>query len=296
MELPKYHETFIPILEILNEEESIHHRDLSNRVKEKYYSNLPLELLELKTSSGSNVLIDRIGWGKSYLKQGKFVIYPKRGEVQITQKGKETLKSGEFTLQDLKKDIDFLEYRKLSKLKKADEAEEVSIENASPQDLIDSGFTTIKSEVKAELLEKLKGIDPYYFEKVILILLEKMGYGDFIETTKSNDGGIDGVINEDKLGLDKIYIQAKRYGENKVREKEIRNFIGAMSGDTKKGVFVTTSDFDIKAVKKANDAHHSIILINGTKLVDLMHQFNVGVQIKTVYEVKELDNDFFEGE
>lgn len=296
MELPKYHETFIPILEILNEEESIHHRDLSNRVKEKYYSNLPIELLELKTSSGANVLIDRIGWGKSYLKQGKFVIYPKRGEVQITQKGKETLKGGKFTLQDLKKDIDFLEYRKLSKLKKENEVEEVNVENASPQDLIDSGFTTIKNEVKAELLEKLKGIDPYYFEKVILILLEKMGYGDFIETTKSNDGGIDGVINEDKLGLDKIYIQAKRYGENKVREKEIRNFIGAMSGDTKKGVFVTTSDFDIKAVKKANDAHHSIILINGTKLVNLMHQFNVGIQIKTVYEVKELDNDFFEGE
>ena len=189
-----------------------------------------------------------------------------------------------------------MEYRKLSKLKKENEVEEVNVENASPQDLIDSGFTTIKSEVKAELLEKLKGIDPYYFEKVILILLEKMGYGDFIETTKSNDGGIDGVINEDKLGLDKIYIQAKRYGENKVREKEIRNFIGAMSGDTKKGVFVTTSDFDIKAVKKAADAHHSIILINGTKLVDLMHQFNVGIQIKTVYEVKELDNDFFEGE
>lgn len=296
MELPKYHETFIPILEILKDGKSIHHRDLSNRVKEKYYSILSNELLELKTSSGANVLIDRIGWGKSYLKQGKFVNYPKRGEVQITSKGKEILKIEKFTLQDLKKDNDFLEYRKLSKLKKENDVEEVNVENASPQDLIDSGFTTIKSEVKAELLEKLKGIDPYYFEKVILILLEKMGYGDFIETTKSNDGGIDGVINEDKLGLDKIYIQAKRYGENKVRETEIRNFIGAMSGDTKKGVFVTTSDFDIKAVKKANDAHHSIILINGTKLVDLMHQFNVGIQIKTVYEVKELDNDFFEGE
>lgn len=296
MELPKYHETFTPILEILNKVESIHHRDLSNRVREKYYSNLSNELLELKTSSGANVLIDRIGWGKSYLKQGKFVIYPKRGEVQITQKGKDTLKSEKLTLQDLKKDSDFLEYRELSKLKKENEVETVNTENASPQDLIDSGFTIIKSEVKTELLEKLKGIDPYYFEKVILILLEKMGYGDFIETSKSNDGGIDGVINEDKLGLDKIYIQAKRYGENKVREKEIRNFIGAMSGDTKKGVFVTTSDFDVKAVKKANDAHHSIILINGTKLVDLMHQFNVGIQIKTIYEVKELDNDFFEGE
>ena len=148
--------------------------------------------------------------------------------------------------------------------------------------------------MKDELLEKLKEIDPFYFEKVILILLKKMGYGDFVETAKTGDGGIDGIINEDKLGLDKIYIQAKRYGENKVREKDIRNFIGAMSGDTQKGVFVTTSSFDDGATKKAHDAHHKIILIDGLKLVDLMHQYNVGIQVKAVYEVKELDNDFFE--
>ena len=96
--------------------------------------------------------------------------------------------------------------------------------------------------------------------------------------------------------MDKIYIQAKRYGENKVREKDIRNFIGAMSGDTNKGVFVTTSDFDKGAHQKAHDAHHTIILIDGGKLVDLMHQYNVGIQIKAIYEVKELDEDFFEGE
>ncbi len=123
-----------------------------------------------------------------------------------------------------------------------------------------------------------------------------MGYGDFIETSKSKDGGIDGIINEDKLGLDKIYIQAKRYNDNKVRETDIRNFIGAMSGDTSKGVFVTTSDFDKDAIKKAHDAHHKIILMNGDKLVDLMHQYNVGVQIKANYEVKAIDEDFFEGE
>lgn len=170
------------------------------------------------------------------------------------------------------------------------------VENASPQDLIDEGFQIIETQVKDELLEKLKTIDPFYFEKVILILLKKMGYGDFIETSKTGDGGIDGIINEDKLGLDKIYIQAKRYNENKVREKEIRNFIGAMSGDTQKGVFVTTSTFDDGATKKASDAHHTIILIDGKKLVDLMHQYNVGVQIQSTYEVKELDLDFFEGE
>ena len=296
MELPKYHETFIPILKTLNTIESISSRDLANRVFKNYYASLPQELLSQKTSSGANTLIDRILWGKSYLKMAKFVSYPKRGMVQITNKGKLALKTGGLTLKDLQNDQDFKNHRESVKSKKENEIspDTITAENASPQDLIDSGFSTIETEVKSELLEKLKEIDPYYFEKVILILLKSMGYGDFIETSKSGDGGIDGIINEDKLGLEKIYTQAKRYNENKVREKDIRNFIGAMSGDTSKGVFITTSTFDDAAVQKAKEAHHSIILIDGAKLVDLMYQYKVGVQTKTLYEVKELDNDFFE--
>ena len=296
MELPKYHETFIPILEILNSAESLKSRELASRVRDVYYYDLPKDLLDQKTSTGANVLLDRILWGKSYLKMAKFVSYPKRGLVQITQKGKKRLETGSLPLHDLQNDQDFINHRESVKSEKENEVElnSVNVENASPQDLIDSGFSTIETEVKTNLLEKLKEIDPYYFEKVILILLKRMGYGDFIETSKSGDGGIDGIINEDKLGLEKIYTQAKRYNENKVREKDIRNFIGAMSGDTSKGVFITTSTFDDSAVRKAREAHHSIILIDGAKLVDLMHQYNVGVQVKTVYEVKELDNDFFE--
>ena len=298
MELPKYHETFVPVLETLNSVESLNSRELASRVRDNYYSDLPKELLEKKTSSGANVLLDRILWGKSYLKMAKFLSYPKRGFVQITNKGKQILERGNLTLSELQSDPDFINHRASVQTKKENEIvlETVDADNSSPQDLIDSGFTTIETEVKTELLEKLKEIDPYYFEKVILILLKKMGYGDFIETSKSNDGGIDGIINEDKLGLEKIYTQAKRYNENKVREKDIRNFIGAMSGDTSKGVFITTSSFDDSAIRKAREAHHSIILIDGAKLVDLMHDYNVGVQVKTTYEVKELDNDFFEGE
>lgn len=295
MELPKYHETFIPVLEVLNTEDSLHHRDLGLRVRDKYYLDLPQDLLDQKTSTGANVLLDRIGWGKSYLKMGKFVDYPKRGMVKITEKGKQALKNGKLTLDDLQNDSDFISHREAQKSKKENEIEEISVDNASPQDLIDSGFATIEAQVKTDLLERLKDIDPYYFEKVILILLKKMGYGDFVETAKSGDGGVDGIINEDKLGLEKIYIQAKRYNENKVREKEIRNFIGAMSGDTTKGIFVTTSTFDVSATKKAREAHHKIILIDGNKLVDLMHQYGVGVQVSNVYEVKEIDEDFFEG-
>lgn len=298
MELPKYHETFMPILETLSSIESISSRELAIRVRDKYYSDLPKVLLDKKTSTGANTLIDRILWGKSYLKMGKFVFYPKRGMVQIGEKGKQAYASGKLLLSDLQNDPDFIQHRSSVKSKKDNktELETVDVDNASPQDLIDTGFETIETEVKTELLDKLKELDPYFFEKVILILLKRMGYGDFIETSKSSDGGIDGIINEDKLGLEKIYTQAKRYNENKVREKDIRNFIGAMSGDTSKGVFITTSTFDDSAIRKAREAHHSIILIDGPKLVDLMHQYSVGVQVKMIYEVKEIDNDFFEGE
>ncbi|WP_330442404.1 restriction endonuclease [Flavobacterium sp. C4GT6] len=289
-ELPKFHETFDPILDILRDGKTYATRDMQNMVIKKYYSHLPENLLTEKTKSGENLLNNRIAWGKSYLKKGGFITYPERGLVKITPKGLKQKIS--LTLSAVEGDTNLLNFYKHESFKN-DSIEKTTLKTSSPQDLIDNGVAQIESKTKAELLDKLKTIDPYYFEKVILILLKKMGYGDFIETTKTGDGGIDGIINEDKLGLNKIYIQAKRFSANKVREMDIRNFIGAMSGDTNKGVFVTTSLFDQLAIKKAENAHHKIILIDGKKLVDLMHEFNVGIQIKAVYEVKQLDEDFF---
>lgn len=293
MQLPKYHETFIPILETLSDGKTIHYNELRKRVRDKYYSGLPAELLEMKTKNGDILILNRIGWAKAYLKQAKMLEQPERAMVKISEKGLSVLKKGKLTLSDLINDPDFQAHRD-SKREVKGAITNLEDENASPQDMIDSGFSSIESQVKNELLDKLKEIDPYYFEKVVLQLLNKMGYGDFIETAKSGDGGIDGIINEDKLGLSKIYIQAKRYSDNKVREKDIRNFIGAMSGDTSKGVFVTTSSFDQSAMNKAREAHHSIILIDGKRLVSLMHEYGVGVQVKNTYEVKEIDEDFFE--
>jgi len=290
MELPKFNETFLPILEVLSDGTTIKGRDLVRIVEERFYSNLPKELLEQKTKSGDRLIENRIAWGKSYLKKGGLVYYPQRGYVQITDKGK-SVKPENVSLSDIQSNV-ITFYEPENKTRSQPEFKS----DASPQDLIDSGFEQIEREVKNELLSKLKEVDPYAFEKIILILLHKMGYGDFIETAKSGDGGIDGIINEDQLGLEKIYIQAKRYSDNKVRETDIRNFIGAMSGDTRKGIFVTTSAFDEKAKTKARDAHHTIILINGPKLVDLMHKLNVGVQTKNYYEVKAVDNDFFDSE
>jgi restriction system protein len=291
MEIPKFDETFIPILEVLKDGKVLKSRELIKEVKTKFYSGLSEEQHKQETKSGDLLIDNRIAWGKSYLKKGGYIYFPERGLVKITEKGKNHALT--ITLKDLEKESSLFEfYKQENDIKTSDNQKNFHI--SSPQDLIDEGFNRIESEVKNELLQKLKNIDPYFFEKVVLRLLKKMGYGEFIETSKSNDGGIDGIINEDKLGLDKIYIQAKRFTEGKVREKDIRNFIGAMSGDTNKGVFVTTSEFDDKAINKARSAHHKIICIDGQKLVTLMHEFNVGIQIKTSYEIKQIDEEFFD--
>ncbi len=291
MEIPKFDETFIPILEVLKEGKIMKSRELIEEVKNRFYSGLSEQQLKQETKSGDLLIDNRIAWGKSYLKKGGYITFPERGLVQITEKGRNH--SATLTVRDLENESSLFNFYKQEK-------GSVPVDNkaladiSSPQDLIDEGFNRIESEVKSELLQKLKNINPYFFEKVVLRLLKKMGYGEFIETSKSNDGGIDGIINEDKLGLDKIYIQAKRFNEGKVREKDIRNFIGAMSGDTNKGVFVTTSEFDDKALDKTRSAHHKIICIDGQKLVTLMHEYNVGVQVKTTYDIKQIDEDFFD--
>lgn len=287
--IPKYHETFNVILQQLRNNEVIKRRELIKAVIKNNYADLPIELLSEKLQSGGILIENRIAWGISYLKSAGYIDYPQRGMIQITSKG--LTQTNPLTLNQIKLETALIRTNDNHQTIREDvDSPTVSL---TPQDLIERGVSEIKYEIKNELLEKLKALDPYYFEKVILILLKKMGYGDFIETSKSVDGGIDGIINEDKLGLDKIYIQAKRFVDAKVREKDIRNFIGAMSGDTNKGVFVTTSFFDKGAEIKAHNAHHKIILIDGNKLVDLMYEYNVGIQVKSTYEVKHLDEDFF---
>lgn len=292
--MPKFHETFIPLLTVLKGETELHYAELNRRVRDQFYSDLSEELLSQKTSTGQQLILNRIGWAKSYLKQGKFIEQPKRAFTRITNKGLAALASGHLTIKELKEDNDYVVAQDGKNISKSIDELGSNDKDYSPQDLIEEGFANIKQTVIADLLDKLKLIDPFYFEKVILILLKKMGYGEFLETKKTGDGGIDGIINQDQLGLNKIYIQAKRYTDNKIREKDIRNFIGAMSGDTTNGVFVTTTSFDDAAVKKAREAHHKIILIDGLKLAELMYDFSVGIQTVKSYELKEVDVNFFE--
>ncbi len=295
MALPKFYETFLPILQVLADGRVVSTSELPKLLLEGKYFQLSPEELAQKKATGGSLFHDRVAWGKTYLKVGKYIEQPSRGLVKISDKGKKFLDSGlsELSLEDLKKDTDYMAHKPVSRNKSIND----SITNDyTPQDLIEAGVGDLLEKLRAELQDKLYSVDPYYFQEIVLLLFQRMGYGDFESTPKSGDGGIDGIINQDQLGIERIYVQAKRYKEgNKVREPDIRNFIGAMSGDVRKGIFVTTSIFDTAAIAKANsDRNHTIILIDGHKLVDLMIKFNIGVQVKSNYEIKELDEDFFE--
>ena len=172
MEIPKFHETFIPILKVLENGETLQAREMYQKVIDQFYSELSKEQLEEKTKSGDLLITNRIAWGKSYLKKGGYVEFPKRGFVKITEKGK-THASSDLTLKQVESSDNYLEFYNEENSKK--DFTPSRIENASPQDLIDEGFKQIDIQVKDELIEKLKEIDPFYFEKVILILLKIMG-------------------------------------------------------------------------------------------------------------------------
>lgn len=295
MSIPKFDETFIPILEVLSDGKVIRSADLPIKLLEAEKFILTDEESKTTTATGADLFGNRVGWGRVYLKQAKLIALPERGRMQITEKGLQLLKSGKgIAMSELRHDPDFIAHQKKVSIER-DSEKALETGNVTPQDMIDLGFKSIEATIKEELHEKLVAVNPYYFEKIVLQLFQKMGYGDFLETPKSGDGGIDGIINQDQLGIEKIYTQAKRFSDGtKVRETHIRNFIGAMSGDTNKGIFVTTSEFDESAIRKAREAMHKIILIDGEKLVDLMIKYGVGVQTKTTYEIKQVDEDFFE--
>lgn len=168
----------------------------------------------------------------------------------------------------------------------------------TPDEIFEVAENEYLNSLKQDLLDNLKQVDPVRFERIVIDLMEKMNYGIGSMTKLSHDGGIDGIINEDELGLGKIYLQAKRYSENKVNEKEIQNFVGALDcSDTNKGVFITTSYFGEKAQQKAAAAKNKIIrLIDGDELTNLMIKYNLGVQVKRTFVIKKLDEDYLSGD
>ncbi len=298
MAIPTYDELMSPVLKLLSDGVERSGDDISNTIanqlnlteeeKNRIYANNPKKVFK-----------DRIAWARTYLKKARLIESPQRATSKITAKGMKVAKSklDKLNLKFLEQYESFREFRHIDNSNEV-EGKSKKIETVqTPDEMLDFVQNSYKENLQSELLLKLKSVDPVRFEEIVLNLMEKMNYGIGSMTKLSHDGGIDGIIDEDELGLEKIYLQAKRYSDNKINEKEMQNFAGALScSPVRKGVFITTSYFDEKAKKKAEDASKKgliIRLINGDELTKLMIKHNIGVQIKTKIEIKKLDEDFF---
>ena len=304
MAIPKFEDFLYPFLAQLKD------KDVST--KEMKYAlvkhfNLTEEDCSLKTKSGSAFqLNDRIGWCRQWLRRALFIEIPQRGIYSITKRGKDYLQSHtDLRQEDLLKYPEYAEYAHMPVTSKVDSTgEKKDIEEKlgemTPTEQMDVAFKSINDDLAADLLQRVLDMSPNFFEKLVLDLLLNMGFGSrnkemAIVTPTSHDNGVDGIIPEDALGLDKIYIQAKRYTDNPVSKPEIHKFIGALDEQkASKGVFITTSKFTAGAKETAEKASKKIVLIDGKTLADYMIEYNVGVSEKKVYEVKKLDSDYFE--
>lgn len=290
-----------PLVKVANTKQMWQRKELINAVLEEV--KLPEELANLTYTSKWHdpVASDRVNWALSDLKLSGLLNSPKRGVYEITDLGKELLKTNRLNItreliHSQPAYIKHQENLKKKTINDSDENDEQTFELTEKQ--ISDWFNKQNSDLSEQLLSKLRKTDPYQFEHMMVRLLSNMGYkgtnGQSLVTQKSNDGGIDGIINEDPLGLQTIYIQVKRYAENNVvGSPEIDGFSGALRRKrADRGVFITTSSFTSGAKEAARQLN--IALVDGEKLSNLMIQYNVGIQVKETYELYDIDDDFFE--
>lgn len=257
------------------------------------------ELAELLPTGRQSRFDNRVGWAKSYLKQAGLLEITGRGVFKISQRGLDVLRKNpsKVDMKFLEQFPEYVAFRESGKQEDISRPQTKSAE-ATPEELLEAGYRQLRNALAVDLLQQIKSASPVFFERLVVELLLKMGYGGTREDAgqvvgKSGDGGIDGIINEDRLGLDVIYIQAKRW-DSDVGSSEIRNFIGALSvHKARKGVFITTAGFNKNARDTASRVDSKIVLIDGPMLADLMIDFNLGVSAVTSYEIKRIDSDYF---
>jgi restriction system protein len=267
------------------------------------------ERKELLPSGQTFVFGSRVGWARTYLKKAGLIETPKRGYLKITDSGLNVLKQNPsgINIAYLKQFPKFIEWQNERKDDNQNDVNDViaqpieSIITQTPEELLESSYQSIRKDLAQEILDKILNLSPAFFERLVVELLVKMGYGGSIQDAgkaigKSGDEGIDGTIKEDKLGLDVIYIQAKRWQPgNVVGRPEIHKFIGALVGQgAKKGIFITTSSFTKDAIGFIPRNETKIVLIDGMQLSQMMIDHNVGVTLQHLYEIKRIDNDYFE--
>jgi restriction system protein len=262
------------------------------------------ERRQLLPSGKQETMLNRVGWSTTYLRKAGLLEQTRRPFSRITKRGLLVLSE-----QPLRIDMQYLErfpeYQKFKEVSRSENSESVNeaigrISEQTPEEVLEYGHARLQQSLKQEILEQTKLCSPAFFENLVVELLVGMGYGgsfrDAAEVIgRSGDGGIDGIIKEDKLGLDMIYVQAKRWDGN-VGRPEIQKFVGALAGHgAQKGVFITTSSFTQEALEYARNRVNNIkiVLIDGRQLAELMMDFNIGVATARVFEVKRLDSDYF---
>lgn len=302
--IPDYQTIMLPLLTTMSDEKVHRLRDLVEVLSDRF--NLTeMERNELLPSGTQAIFDNRVGWAKFYLEKASLLKTEKRGFYRITDLGKNFVASKPQTLRtrDLEKFSAFRDFRQSipqnGELQNANIESHESTDNKTPEEALEYAYQKLKNDLSRDLLETIKGCSPAFFEKLVVDMLTKMGYGGSRKDAgqalgKTGDGGIDGIIKEDKLGLDTIYIQAKRW-ESVVPVREIRDFAGALlSKKARKGIFITTSGFPPSAFEFVKSIEHKIVLIDGQQLTDLMFEFNVGLSNQSTYEVKKIDLDYFE--
>jgi restriction system protein len=304
MATPTWDQLIRPVLELGAKQSFTRHQARDYVIK---VVPMTKEEAEGRLKSGSLRVGNRTGWAMSHLKKAKLIEKIEKATYRATDAGKKFLKEHEgkeITYHDLKKVEGFLEAWKTAseanrEKPKTGGGSSVGTTEMTPEDLIDQAVEEVEASLRADLVEQLRTVDPYRFERVVMDLLFAMGYGGSREeaaqvTQKSNDEGIDGVINEDRLGLDVIYVQAKRW-QNTVGRKEIQSFVGALAGkQANKGIFITTSDFASTATEYAKAVNQKVILIDGPRLADLMIEHDIGVSKVRSIAIKRIDTDYFE--
>lgn len=302
--IPDYQTLMLPLLKLVADGALHSSRAIIEELANEF--SLTEEARKELLASGSQTIFDnRVGWAKVYLKKAGLLDSPKRAFVVITELGLQTLAKNPSRIDSkyLRQFPSFIDFYKPSRTggRPDDELENDPINDQTPEENLAQAYRQLQKSLASELLNRVLELSPAFFERLVVELLVKMGYGGSIKDAgramgKSGDEGIDGTIKEDKLGLDIIYIQAKRWKlGNVVGRPEIQKFVGALAGQgAKKGIFITTSNFTKEAMEYTPRNETKIVLINGEQLSQLMIDYNLGCTTQQIFELKKLDSDYFE--
>ena len=302
MAIPKFFECFEVFLKTVNDGELHTAKDVRAIIAQKMQLS-DEDLSELLPSGKQRTFDNRVAWARTYLDKAGLVDTPQRGKYRITKAGQEALRSGEkIDLSYLEKSNEFKEFHSATAPVEITVPEEE--QSGSPLETLESAYEKVTAALASQLMDEIMKLTPTEFERLVVKLLLKMGYGNGIDeagmvTPRSNDGGIDGIIKEDQLGFSSIFIQAKQWAvDQTVSRPELHKFVGAlMAQQAQKGLFITTANFSSGARQYvANLSGLKIVLVDGQALTKLMIKHNVGVSVESIYEVKKIDSDFFADE